>query len=173
MAPVENRIAALGLGSNLGDRLGNLREAVERLKPLGPLMAKSDVFETEPWGLKEQPSFLNACLTVSPALEPEALLAFVKDVERDMGRQKTVRWGARNIDIDILLMGDRVFNTEALQIPHVNLPNREFVLVPLMQILPRWRHPALGLSAAEMLQALRTRETEGDSPPLPVRITAL
>ena len=161
---------ALGLGSNLGNRLGNLREAVERLRPLGPISAKSDVFETEPWGLKEQPCFLNACLTVSPALEPEALLAFVKDVERDMGRRTTVRWGARNIDIDILLMGDRVFNSEVLQIPHTNLINREFVLVPLMQVLPHWRHPALGLSTAEMLKALRTREPHA-APPL--RITAL
>ena len=98
------------------------------------------------------------------------LLAFVKGIEQDMGRQKTVRWGVRNIDIDILLMGDRVLNTEALQIPHANLPNREFVLVPLAQIFPGWRHPALGLSVMEMLQALRRREPEGHPP---VRITPL
>ena len=161
---------ALGLGSNLGNRLGNLREAVERLKSLGPVMGKSDVFETDPWGLKEQPCFLNACLTLESSLEPMELLAFVKGIEQGMGRQKTVRWGARNIDIDILLMGDRVLNTEALQIPHANLPNREFVLVPLAQIFPGWRHPALGLSVMEMLQALRRREPEGHPP---VRITPL
>ena len=160
MAP----IVALGLGSNLGNRLGNLREAVERLKPLGPVMAKSDVFETEPWGLREQPCFLNACLTLESSLEPMELLAFVKDVEQDMGRQKTVRWGARNIDIDILLLGDSVFAAEALQLPHVNLPNREFVLVPLAQILPDWRHPALGLTVPEMLRTLMAREPGGQSP---------
>lgn len=161
---------ALGLGSNLGNRLGNLREAVERLKPLGPVTVKSDVFETEPWGLKEQPCFLNACLTLETSHDPLELLAFVKSVEQDMGRRTSVRWGARNIDIDILLMGNRLFSTETLQIPHVNLPNREFVLVPLMQILPDWRHPALGLNLPEMLRGLRKREPEGRPP---VRITAL
>ena len=163
-------VAALGLGSNLGDRLGNLRAAAERLKGLGPFLTRSDVFETEPWGVKEQPSFLNACLTLEISLEPKALLAFVKGIEQDMGRQKAIRWGARNIDIDILLMGDRVFDVEELHIPHVNLPDREFVLVPLMQILPNWRHPTLGLSAPEMLHALRARKP--GTPP-PVRVAAL
>ncbi|MCR4818803.1 MAG: 2-amino-4-hydroxy-6-hydroxymethyldihydropteridine diphosphokinase [Fretibacterium sp.] len=161
---------ALGLGSNLGNRLVNLREAVERLRPLGPIIAKSDVFETEPWGLKGQPCFLNACLTLETFLEPLELLALVKTVEQDMGRRTTIRWGARNIDIDILLMGERGFDTETLQIPHANLPNREFVLMPLMQILPDWRHPKLGLTVPEMLRALRMLEPNA---PSPIRIIML
>ncbi|MCR5346569.1 MAG: 2-amino-4-hydroxy-6-hydroxymethyldihydropteridine diphosphokinase [Fretibacterium sp.] len=170
MALITDRTAALGLGSNLGNRLENLREAAERLKPLGHITAKSDVFETEPWGVKDQPCFLNACLTIETSLAHKELLTFVKGIERDMGRRMTIRWGARNIDIDILLVGANCFDTEELHVPHLNLPNREFVLVPLMQILPGWRHPTVGLSAEEMLKSLRARES-GGCPPL--RITAL
>ena len=157
---------ALALGANLGNRLANLRQALHRLEVLGTVLKRSDVFETEPWGVAEQPRFLNACLLMKTDLEPEALLAAVKGIERDMGRRETVRWGARNIDVDILLCGALLYESPHLQIPHAHLADREFVLVPLAQILPNWRHPALGRTVMDMARAQAS-----DCPPL--RIAAL
>ena len=157
---------ALALGANLGNRLANLRQALHRLEVLGTVLKRSDVFETEPWGVAEQPRFLNACLLMKTDLEPEALLAAVKGIERDMGRRETVRWGARNIDVDILLCGTLLYESPHLQIPHAHLADREFVLVPLAQILPDWRHPALGRTVMDMARAQAS-----NCPPL--RIAAL
>ena len=157
---------ALGLGSNLGGRLANLREAAARLSALGRITARSDVFETEPWGLEAQPRFLNSCLTMETDLAPQALLAALKGIEAAMGRRKNVRWGARCIDVDILLMGGLLYEAPDLHIPHIHLPVREFVLTPLAQILPDWRHPASGSTVAEM-----ARSAASDHPPL--RVTAL
>lgn len=157
---------ALALGTNLGNRLANLRQALRRLEALGTILKRSDVFETEPWGVTEQPRFLNACLLMKTDLDPEALLTAVKGIERDMGRRETVRWGARNIDIDILLCGTLLYESPRLRIPHAHLHDREFVLVPLAQILPNWHHPALGQTVAEMARAQAS-----DCPPL--RIAAL
>lgn len=157
---------ALALGANLGNRLANLRQALHRLEVLGTVLKRSDVFETEPWGVAEQPRFLNACLLMKTDLDPEALLTAVKGIEHDMGRRETVRWGARNIDIDILLCGTLLYESPRLRIPHAHLHDREFVLVPLAQILPNWHHPALGQTVAEMARAQAS-----DCPPL--RIAAL
>lgn len=157
---------ALALGANLGNRLANLRQALHRLEVLGTVLKRSDVFETEPWGVAEQPRFLNACLLMKTDLDPEALLTAVKGIERDMGRRETVRWGARNIDVDILLCGALLYESPHLQIPHARLADREFVLVPLAQILPDWRHPALGRTVMDMARAQAS-----NCPPL--RIAAL
>lgn len=127
----------LGLGSNLGARLQNLREAVRLLEARGmTVRAKSDVFETEPWGGVEQPSFLNACVKMELFDEksPLEILKIVKDIECEMGRVKNVRWGARLIDIDILLIDDIVYESETLTVPHAEIKNRAFVLHPLSQI---------------------------------------
>ena len=161
-------LTAVGLGANLGNRLGSLREAARRLEAAGTILARSDVFETAPWGVTDQPRFLNACLTLETDLSPEDLLRFLKGVERDMGRRERRRWGEREIDLDILLMEDRVIETPELRVPHAHLPDRDFVLVPLRQVLPGWRHPVLGFSIDEMLG---TEDGEFDGPPL--RIAAL
>ena len=143
-------VIAFGLGSNLGNRLENLREAAARLKNIGPVTLRSHVFETEPWGGVEQPFYLNACAAVEADIQPMELLRVVKGMEREMGRVESVRWGPRKIDIDILLMGDTVFSSPELTVPHAAMHLREFVLTPLCQILPEWRHPVTGQGILEM-----------------------
>lgn len=157
------------LGSNLGNRLQNLREAVRRLESLGHVSASSDVFSTAPWGGVAQPDYLNACVRIdSPSdYEPHEILKAVKNFEREIGRVESVRWGARKIDIDILLMDDVIFHSQDLDIPHARIPERLFVLVPLSQIVPDdWRHPENGLTVHEMIAGV-----DGES--LPLRVTEL
>lgn len=159
-------VLALGLGTNLGNRLGNLRQAARAIgEDIGPILRASDAFETEPWGVTDQPHFLNACLCldIDGESDPEALLASLKAIERRMGRKETIRWGARLIDIDILLIGDRIYESPALRIPHLYLSERSFVLTPLIQILPGWSHPLTGKSLEEMSEALKDE-------PSPLRI---
>lgn len=162
-------VLALGLGTNLGNRLGNLRQAERAIgEDIGPILRASDAFETEPWGVTDQPHFLNACLCldIDEGVDPEELLASLKAIERRMGRKETIRWGARLIDIDILLIGDRVYESPILEIPHLHLPERTFVLTPLVQILPGWTHPLTGKSLEEMSKALKGE-------PSPLRIGPL
>ena len=158
-----------GLGSNLGNRLQNLRDAAEKLMELGNVTGMSDVFETEAWGGVEQPDYLNACVKVESekGFEPSELLSIVKGYERELGRVESVRWGARKIDIDILLIDDVVLSEPELDVPHVRIPERMFVLVPMGEILPEgWRHPENGISIREMVERI-----EGEAWPL--RITEL
>lgn len=131
-------IAFLGLGSNLGHRARSLSLAAMRLA-LAPgleLLRISPVYETAPWGVEEQPAFLNMVLAARSGLAPEELLATAKRIERDLGRQPAQPWGPRCIDIDILLHGDRRVATPDLVIPHPRLPQRQFALVPLAAIAP-------------------------------------
>ena len=154
------------LGSNLGNRLQNLRDAVRKLEAFGHVSAKSDVFSTEPWGGIPQPDYLNACVKIESQShqEPHEILRAVKNFEREIGRVESVRWGARKIDIDILLMDDLVYHSQDLDIPHIRIPERMFVLVPLSQIVPdNWRHPVNGKSIREMM-----RMADGESWPLRV-----
>ncbi|MDR1885020.1 MAG: 2-amino-4-hydroxy-6-hydroxymethyldihydropteridine diphosphokinase [Synergistaceae bacterium] len=145
--------AALGLGSNKGDRLANVRRAVAMTRErIGAVTAVSDVFETPPWGVAVQPRFLNACLVVETELPPHGLLSGLKEIENDMGRLKRGKWGPREIDLDILLYDDVQMSDSDLVIPHPYMHERAFVLLPLSEIAPDWRHPASGLLASEMLE---------------------
>jgi len=128
----------LGLGSNLGDRPANLRAALASLDTLpGTRVVRVSEFrETPPWGVVDQPSFVNAVAEVVSALAPEALLAAVKQIERELGRTPTYRWGPRVIDIDLLLYGDRRLETPALTLPHPAILERAFVWEPLAEIAP-------------------------------------
>ena len=150
-----------GLGSNLGDRLKNINDAIEKLKTIGDVTAVSKIYETKPWGGVEQPDFLNACAKIKREdfIEPLKLLKIVKNFENELGRVKSVRWGARKIDIDILLIDDMVYKSPELNIPHINLPDRLFVLEPLEDILPPdWRHPENNKTIQEMKEELGIRD---------------
>lgn len=126
--------AYLGLGTNLGDREANLREAVRLLGELGTVVQQSKVLETAPWGYTDQPDFLNVAVSMETALSPIDLLRAVKRIEEDMGRVPSVRYGPRLIDIDLLLYGDVTMETPELTLPHPRMKERDFVMIPLGEI---------------------------------------
>ena len=128
----------LGLGSNLGDRQANLRCALQRIAelPSTGVVRVSQFIETPPWGVEEQPPFLNAVAEIGTALEPRALLAAVKQIERELGRVPSYRWGPRLIDIDLLLYGKRELVEPELTLPHPRILERQFVWEPLREIAP-------------------------------------
>ncbi|MGI4822804.1 MAG: 2-amino-4-hydroxy-6-hydroxymethyldihydropteridine diphosphokinase [Janthinobacterium lividum] len=156
-------LSYLLLGSNLGDRPARLAQARTYLAAsAGEIVAASSIYETAAWGVEDQPDFLNQVLAVSTNLAPAALLAACQAAERQQGRQRTLRWGARSLDVDILLFGNEVLATPTLTVPHAALPFRRFTLVPLAEIAPKLMHPHLHLTIAELL---------ADCPdPLPVRL---
>jgi 2-amino-4-hydroxy-6-hydroxymethyldihydropteridine diphosphokinase len=145
----------LSLGSNLGDRRGELDRAVEKLQERGIVIEEtSSIYESEPTDKADQPWFLNLVLRAETSLPPDELLRACKDVEREVGRRPGVRFGPRLIDIDILLYGDEVIATQELGIPHPRMHERRFVLVPLLEIEPDAVDPRNGQSFARALQGL-------------------
>ena len=151
--------AYLGLGSNLGDRETHLRKALSLLGDAGEIIALSSVYETEPWGYAEQPSFLNMVCGFRTSLSPPELLALAQEVERRLGRVRTIRYGPRTMDVDILLYGDLVLDTPDLQIPHPRIPERAFVLAPLVEIASDMEHPTLKRPIRALLADAPGRET--------------
>jgi 2-amino-4-hydroxy-6-hydroxymethyldihydropteridine diphosphokinase len=141
----------LALGANLGERAANLRSALSMLPPEVRVLAESRVYETPPWGYTDQPAFLNMAVKAETNLAPQALLAFLKQVEAGVGRVPTFRYGPRSIDVDILFYDDLVMQTEMLTIPHPRLHERAFVLTPLMDLAPDLLHPALKRTLADLL----------------------
>ena len=141
----------VAIGSNLGDREGNLARGVRGLGARGlRVTARSSVYETDPVGGPAQGPYLNAVVEAQTRLGPEEVLSACLEVEREAGRERGVRNAARTLDLDLLLYGDAVVSTPALTVPHPRLHERAFVLVPLAEIAPGARHPVLGLTAAEM-----------------------
>ena len=150
------RTGYLGLGSNVGDRRAHLIDAVAALPRHGvEVLASSSVYETEPVGeVPDQREFLNACVRITTALEPESLLDACKAVERELGRLPGgVRHGPRPIDVDLLLLGDVRYTSDRLRLPHREVKSRRFVLVPLLELDPELVTPD-GVRAADALAAL-------------------
>ena len=148
------KIVYLSLGSNLGDRQANLRNAIGRLLELGDVLEVSSLYETEPVEVTDQPWFLNCAVAVRTELIPREFLAGILEIERSMGRQRTQPKGPRLIDIDILLFGAATINTPQLMVPHPAMAERRFVLEPLTEIAPDVKHPVLKKTIRELLEAM-------------------
>ncbi len=146
-------LAYLGLGSNIGNKIGYIRRSLVALSrlPKTKITKVSSLYETEPYGKKEQPWFINIVVEILTELSPLELFKKCKSIETKLGRQKRERWAEREIDIDILLYDDIVLSTPELQIPHPDMHNRRFVLIPLSEIAPNAIHPIFKKSISELL----------------------
>lgn len=155
--------ALLGLGANLGDPVATLNEAKVRLGRIGRVTAASALYRTPPWGVLEQPPFVNAALALDTALDPDALLGALKALERDLGRTSGERWGPRAIDLDILHVDGVRRDDPHLTIPHARLLERAFALVPLAEIEPAFAAARDALPPAELaaVERIGAFEREG------------
>lgn len=152
MASVKLHNVFIALGSNLGDRYENLRRALLHLEKILQINDRSSVYETPPWGVTDQPMFLNQVIRGSTELTPQELLKSLKGIEESMGRVKSRRFGPRKIDLDILLFDDLELTSPDLVIPHIRMIERAFVLIPLAEIAPRQLIPGTGHSVVEILE---------------------
>jgi 2-amino-4-hydroxy-6-hydroxymethyldihydropteridine diphosphokinase len=145
--------AYLGLGSNIGDRYAFIKKAIVKIKSNKRIKVIhcSSIFETEPWGLKEQREFLNCVIKIETDIPPVELVNEMKEIETKLGRKKKEMWGEREIDIDVLFYDDIVYSDEEISIPHMELHNRRFVLVPMCEIAPDYVHPAFDMRIIELL----------------------
>lgn len=151
-------IAYIALGSNLGDKEKNLRRALLLLTQQGVEVVRvSSFLSTEPYGVTDQPQFLNAVACVRTSLAPLALLDVLLATELAMGRVRLRHWGERNIDLDLLLYEDVVLDLPRLRLPHPDMQNRDFVLLPLAEIAPELKHPTLQKTIWELKKDLMSR----------------
>ncbi len=153
-----DHIVYLALGSNMGNRLANLKAAISNVTPQMTVKKKSSVYETPPWGFKEQDAFLNQVIKVKTSLAPEPLLRHLKRLEVALGRVPNFQNGPRLIDIDILFFDQMIIETPPLIVPHPRLHERAFVLVPLAEIEPDFIHPILQKSVSKLLEDLDRSE---------------
>ena len=150
--------AYVALGSNLGDKEANLRKALELLQERSVEVVKTSSFIcTEPYGVTDQPQFLNGVCEVRTSLVPLALLHTLLEIEQEMGRVRLRHWGERNIDLDLLLYEDVVMDTPQLKLPHPDMQNRDFVLLPLAEIAPELVHPTLQKTISELVICLSAK----------------
>ena len=142
----------LGLGTNMGDRIGNLEQVLQWIATdIGVIQEKSSIFETAAWGVEDQASYYNQVIGLKTTLEPEALLDACQTIEAKMGRVRDKRWGARVIDVDILFFNNAVIQTPRLMVPHIQMQHRNFVLIPMAEIAKQWEHPVLKKTIQELL----------------------
>ena len=141
------------LGGNIGDRLGYIEEACKLIeRHIGKIIRKSSIYETAPWGVSNQPDFLNLAIEIDTSLSPHELLKHILAIELLLGRERHQKWYARTIDIDILLYKQEIINEQDLIVPHLRLPFRKFGLVPLEEIAPFFVHPLLNKTIREILE---------------------
>jgi len=141
------------IGGNLGNREENLKHATRSIAHrLGPILMASSIYETEAWGMKDQPPFLNQVLFVETKLNPEAVLDAILSIEKEMGRKRIEKFGPRTIDIDILFYNDLKMHKSSLTIPHPQLHLRRFTLEPLNEIAPHLVHPVFNKPISELLK---------------------
>ncbi|HEU4469830.1 MAG TPA: 2-amino-4-hydroxy-6-hydroxymethyldihydropteridine diphosphokinase [Flavisolibacter sp.] len=146
--------AYLLTGGNTGDREAYLSKAAHQVaERCGPVLRRSSLYETAAWGMEEQPPFLNQVLLIKTALEPLRLLQTILSIEEALGRKRTLKYGPRTIDIDILFYNDTILQLEGLHIPHPRIQDRRFVLVPLNELAPGKIHPVLQKTLAALLKA--------------------
>jgi len=153
-------IAYIGLGSNVGDKADNIKKALEILDQFDGLkiVKVSSFYETEPVGYEDQDWFVNAVAKIETTLTAEQLLSIFKRAEKQIGRKDRVRWGPREIDLDLLFYDQIIVNTNDLIIPHPGLHERAFVLAPLAEIAPDFVHPIIKKTIAELLAGLRSQK---------------
>ena len=161
--------ALVGLGANLGEPERAFRTALERLarEPGLASLRVSGLYRTAPWGKTDQPPFLNAVAAFSAEGSPEDLWALLRREEVRAGRIRGERWGPRPLDLDLLAWGGEIVRRAGLAIPHPRLAERSFVLQPMIEVAPGWRHPRLGKTARELLAELEARGEATDCERLP------
>ena len=148
------QLAYLSLGSNVGDRVAHLRDAIARLESIGRVVSVSSFYETEPVEVTDQPWFLNCAVGLETALTAEQLMAQLLQIEQEMGRRRIQKKGPRTIDIDILLFDDLILDSPDVTIPHPAMQERRFVLEPLAEIAAEARHPGIKKTIRELLEQL-------------------
>ena len=150
----------VAVGSNIGDKEENIRFGIRSLETNPSIWVKqvSDLIVTEPYGGVEQDDFLNGAMHIETTLYPQELLRFLKDTEKAAGREKTVHWGPRVLDLDILFYDDEIIGEDNLVVPHPGIPLRDFVLIPMAQLAPNYRHPLSGLRMCELLERLQQNQ---------------
>ena len=154
-------IVYAGLGSNLGNKSDNIKKALDMLDMAdnANVIAVSSLYETEPEGYEDQDWFLNAATQLEITLSPVELLKLFKEIEQAMGRHKSVRWGPREIDLDLLLYDELSFESQDLVVPHPRMHQRAFVLAPLAEIAENVLHPVLGKTVGILLAELQTAKS--------------
>lgn len=152
--------AYLGIGSNMGDKKAYIKEAVEKLMQNSKIrkVRVSELLVTEPYGGVEQDDFLNGAIEIETLYAPMELLEFLQQTEAEAGRERLIHWGPRTLDLDILLYEDVISDIPRLMIPHPDMQNREFVLKPLSELCPYFRHPLTGQTVMQMLEGLDGKE---------------
>jgi 2-amino-4-hydroxy-6-hydroxymethyldihydropteridine diphosphokinase len=155
-------VVYIGVGSNIGARHKNCLDAVRYLEQSGvKVIKRSSLLETEPWGRRDQPDFINMVIEAKTDLTPQDLLKVLQLTEETMGRKRRQKWGPRTIDLDLLLYDDLKIRTKYLTIPHPLLHERDFVLIPLADIAPDKIHPVLNKHISDLLKDLRSRVETG------------